>query len=71
MEGKFNKEDKENFIHFVNFVYKHAEFNKLSAKDTVTFAKLINYMETKVLPKIDANMLEIIDVINNEDNKEE
>jgi hypothetical protein len=70
MENKFTEEDKKMFTEFLNYVYANAEFNNMKYSDVVGSFKLLNYMQTKILPKIDANILEIIDVIESEETKE-
>ena len=61
MEGKFNSEDKEKVIMFLNFVAKKANFN-MNTQEIIEYFKLINHMQQVILPKIDKNILEILDV---------
>jgi hypothetical protein len=58
-EMNFNEEDKQKFIDFLNFVAKNAIFNNFKTADIINYYKLLNYMQIKILPKIDSHILEI------------
>lgn len=58
MEYYFNEEDKVKIIEYLNMVAKHAEFT-LNTADLINYYKLLSHMQTKILPKLDANILEI------------
>jgi hypothetical protein len=60
---KFNEEDKKQFILFLNFIGKNATFNGLKTQDIIEFFKLIQHMQQSILPKIEANTLEIKRVV--------
>jgi len=64
MENKFKDEDKQKVIEFLNFVAQKATFNDLKVEDNIKFFRLLNYMQATLIPKIDANVLEIKQVIN-------
>jgi hypothetical protein len=66
MKDKFNEEDKKKFIEFLNFVAKEAEFT-LKTDRILEYFKLLNYMQSSMLPKIDANILEVKKVIEAKD----
>lgn len=68
IEGKFNEEDRDNFVKFLNFVHLKSEF-KMSSKEALEYAKLLNKMQTSILPKIEKNIFEIVEV-NDNDNEE-
>lgn len=70
MENKFNENDKEMFIKFLNYVYKNAEFNEVKLQDMTEAIKLLNHMQTEILPKIDANILEVVAIHEAEESKE-
>ena len=61
MENKFNEEDKIKFINFLNSVANHAEF-KMDTKQLCEYFKLLAHMQQVILPKLDANIFEIIKV---------
>ena len=58
MEGKFNEEDKENVIKFLNIVAKKAEF-KMNTGEIIEYFKLLNFMQQTLLPKVDSHILEV------------
>ena len=62
---KFTEEDKKKFVEFLNFIAKHARFPELETggvdtKFCIEYFKQLNFMQTTVLKKIDANILEYI-----------
>lgn len=62
---KFTEEDKKKFIEFLNFIATHAKFGEVDTKFCIEYFKLLNFMQTSVLKKIDANILEIKAVTHN------
>ena len=58
MENSFKDEDNENVIKFLNIVALKAEF-QLKTPDIIEFFKLLKYMQTELLPKIDSHILEV------------
>lgn len=69
MENKFNEDDKKKVIQYLNIVAKKARFN-VDTQELIEYYKLLNYMQTALLPKIDTNIFEVKS-IKEEDNKEE
>lgn len=65
----FKEEDKAKVIDFLNLIATHAEF-KLKTQDVIKYFKLLNYMQVELLPKIEANILEVKRVIDSEETKE-
>lgn len=63
MENKFKEEDKQRIIEFLNFIAEKAQFNGLTIADNIKFFKLLNHMQMQIIPKIEANILEIKRVI--------
>ena len=59
---KFNEEDKQKFIEFLNIVAKNAQFN-MNTAEIVAYFKLLSHMQQKIMPKIDANILEVVRVV--------
>lgn len=58
----FQEEDKEKFIEFLNMVSKHSKF-EMSTTDLIKYFHLLSHMQKVVLPKLDANILEIRRVV--------
>lgn len=54
----FNEEDKAKVTQFLNHIGKHATFEHKTS-EAIDFFKLLSYMQQVLLPKIDANCLEI------------
>lgn len=63
-ENKFNEQDKQKFIEFLNMVAKNAQFN-VNTTELINYFKLLQHMQTQILPKIDANILEVKKVVEN------
>lgn len=61
-ELNFNEEDKQKFIEFLNVVAKSATF-QVKTEELIAYFKLLAHMQQKILPKIDANILEVKRVI--------
>jgi len=57
----FTDDDKKKFIEFLNFVHDKAKW-EIDTKEVLAFFKLMAYMQQSILPKIDANILEIKEV---------
>lgn len=66
LEMKFTDEDKQKFVEFLNTVARSAEF-KMKTDEIISYFKLLSYMQQKILPKIDANILEVKKVITAEE----
>jgi hypothetical protein len=54
----FVEKDKQSVIEFLNFVAKYAQFNNMSVQNNIEFYKLLQFMQTILLPKIDNNIFE-------------
>ena len=63
MEMKFNEEDKQKLIDFLIMVADKAIFN-LNTSEIINYFQLIQHMQRTILPKINANILEIRKVHN-------
>lgn len=61
-ELHFSEEDKQKVMEFLNMVAKNAKFN-FKTEDVIKYFKLLAHMQSKILPKIDANILEVKRVI--------
>lgn len=58
LENRFTDKDKSQVIQFLNMVATKAEF-KLSTQEVISYYKLLSFMQTELLPKIEANIFEI------------
>lgn len=58
MQNSFNEDDKQKFIDFLNSVANHAKFN-IDTQQLCDYFKLLAHMQQVMLPKIDANILEV------------
>ena len=72
-ELSFTEEDKQKMVNFLNMIAKHAEF-KMNTGELIEYFRLLSSMQRDILPKIDANILEIKRVIESpesQDSKED
>ena len=69
MKHNFTEDDKKKVIEFLNCVAKNAKFD-LSVPEIIEFFKLLSFMQQSLIPKIDANILEIIRVVEASKNAE-
>lgn len=65
----FTEEDKKKVVEFLNLVASKAEF-KLNTQEVIQHFKLLSYMQQTLLPKIDANILEVKRVVETKEGKE-
>ena len=61
-EMHFSEEDKQKVTEFLNMVAKNAKFN-FDTVEIIQYFRLLQHMQGKILPKIEANILEIKRVI--------
>lgn len=59
---KFNEEDKQKVIDFLNMNAKYAKLT-LDTAELIEYFKLLNHMQAKILPKINANIFEVVRVV--------
>jgi|TARA_R110000851_G_scaffold293070_3_gene447635 hypothetical protein len=69
MENKFTEEDKKRFVEFMNMIAVKGEF-KLNTQEIIKYFKLLSFVQQELLPKIDANIMEITKVVESEDSSE-
>lgn len=62
----FTEEDKQKFVEFLNIVAKTARFD-VNTAELIQYFKLLSHMQQKILPKLDANILEILKVVEPKD----
>lgn len=60
-ELSFKEEDKQKFIEFLNIIAKNATF-QMKTEEVISYFKLLAHMQQSILPKIQANILEVIKV---------
>ena len=58
---KFTREDKEKIVEFLNLVATHGKF-ELDTNQIIKYFKSLAHMQSVILPKVDANTLEIVKV---------
>jgi hypothetical protein len=58
MDNKFNEADKEKVIKFLNLIAKHARFD-VNVEELLEVRNGLAHMQQVIVPKIDANILEI------------
>lgn len=69
MEGRFNEEDYQKVVEFLNFVAKKAKF-EVDTSEIIKYFGLLSHMQKHVVPKIENHILEVKEVIENEDKGE-
>lgn len=65
-ELNFTEDDKLKVVEFLNMVAKHAKF-EMNTTEVIQYFKLISFMQQRLLPKLEANILEVKRVINTEE----
>ena len=55
----FTEEDKIKLIEFMNIVAKTATF-ELKTEELITYFKLLAHMQQKIIPKMEANIFEVV-----------
>ena len=68
MENKFNEDDKSKVVEFLNTVAKCAKF-ELNTQELINYFKLLSHMQTVILPKLNANILEVKRVVEMKEEK--
>lgn len=59
----FTDDDKKKVIDFLNFIAERAAFKEWKTEDTVRHFKLLAHMQQIILPKIDAHIFELGEVV--------
>lgn len=54
----FGEEDKKKLVQYLNLVAKHARFD-VSTNELIEYFKLLNWMQSSLIPKVEANYFEI------------
>lgn len=70
MKNSFTEEDRAKVVDFLNFIAKKAFFKDWQTEDTIKHFKLLAHMQQVILPKIEANIFEIGELVKskNEEN---
>ena len=68
-KNNFSEEDKTKLYEFLNMVAKHAKFD-MNTTELLKYARLLNFMQTVMIPKVEANILEIKRVIESKEQTE-
>lgn len=61
MGNNFTDSDKQKVVDFLNAVATHARFN-VDTKELIGYFKGLSYMQQELIPKINDNILEVIEV---------
>ena len=67
-KNNFTEEDKKKVVDFLNAVAKHAKF-EMDTKEIIEYFKLLSYMQSNLLPKIDDNIFELKKVVEHKEEK--
>ena len=59
---KMKEKDKENLVKLLNMIADKAEFNGMRVKDIIETFSLLAWAQKELVPKIDANILEVVAV---------
>jgi hypothetical protein len=62
MEGNFTEDDKKKLVDFINFIATKAKLSDISIQENIKFYGLLSFIQKELIPKIDRNILEIIQV---------
>lgn len=60
--ASFTEDDKKKIIDFLNFIAKKAKW-ETNTQEVIEYFKLLSYMQQTLLSKVDANILEVIKVV--------
>lgn len=58
----FSEKDSEKVVEFLNFIATNAKFDGMDVKKVIQFTKMLNWMQTDLLPRIEAHRFEILSV---------
>lgn len=62
MDKFFTEDDKAKLIQYLNMVAKHGRFD-LNTPELIEYFKLLSHMQKVIVPKLDANILEVLKVV--------
>ena len=55
----FNEKDAEKLVGLLNFIAKNAKFKDLDVSQVIEFFRLLNWAQTDLLPKVEANIFQV------------
>ena len=58
----FSEKDAEKLVGLLNFIGTNAKFKELDVKQVIEFYRILNWAQTELLPKVQANIFEIQEV---------
>ena len=58
----FTEEDRDKLIDFLNHIAKKAEFRH-NTEEALQYVRLLSHMQQVIIPKINANILEVKNVV--------
>lgn len=67
IDGKFTEEDREKLVKYLNLVHQKSSFN-LTPQEILNYSVLLGHVQKHILPKIEKNILEVVEVNNQESN---
>ena len=67
--NSFTEDDRKKVIEFLNIVATHARWD-MDTQEVISFYKSLSYMQQVLLPKINASVLEVVEVTEPEENEE-
>lgn len=63
-ENKFTEKDKEKLIEYVNFISTKAKFDDFTTQDAIKYFGMLTFIQKQLIPKVEANIFEMGEVIN-------
>ena len=69
-DSSFTEIDKQKFIEFLNSIAKNASFT-VKTDELIAYFKLLAHMQQSILPKIEANILEVVKVVESKEESNE
>ena len=70
MDNKFNEEDVKKMIEFLNTIAVKAKF-EMNTQDIIRYFGLLSHMQKSIIPKLQANVLEVVAVVEAESEDKE
>lgn len=62
-DNNFKKEDKQQVIDFLNFIAENAKFDDWTTEKSIKHFRMLNFMQSRLLPLIEANTLEVNKIV--------
>jgi len=58
----FTDKDAEKLVSLLNFIATNATFDNLKVKDVIAFHRMLNWAQTELLVKVQANVFEVQEI---------